>query len=512
MNARFCVAVISASLLLFSAAVGAAPTATNTLSLQQCFDMALKRNLEVRIERASADIARFTLQGAYGAYDPILSIQASHDHAETPGNFSPQKFNWDFPYAMDVDQGRGGLGGLLPFGMTYNLDAGGGRKAAVTDFNGRTNDAEVFPGGLRNTNNSFAAVGVEVRQHLLKDFWIDQAREVVQVRRKELKMSEAALRLQILRTMLAVELAYYDLVAARDMVRVEEGALRLKQQFLAETRRRVEVGDQPPIEVQQAETQLENTLTKLAAARENWVSRQNALKGLVSDNFEPWAEEELVPDEVPAISPPQARLRDSFQHALRERPDLAEARLAIERSDVMVKFRHNQLFPSLDLVGRLSNTSVESDFAEAAGTVFRQSGPDYMYGIVLTVPLTRTAQRNDYRVSKSAKELAKLQLQRAEQAVLLEVADWVNRVESRFSQVGSTAKARTYAAAALAAEQKKLENGLTTAYFVLEFQAALTAAQRAEALAVADCHKAQAQLAFAEGRTLDRYHISVEIK
>jgi outer membrane protein len=334
----------------------------------------------------------------------------------------------------------------------------------------------------------------------------------VRVRRTELKMSEAALRLQILRTMLAVELGFYDLVAARDLVRVEEAALRLKQQFLAETKRRVEVGDQPPIDEQQAETQLANTLTRLSSAREAWVSRQNTLKGLVSDNFRNWAEEELAPDDVPAIAPPQARLQDSFQNALRERPDLAEARLLIERSDVMVKFRYNQLFPSLDLVGRLSNTSVESDFAEAAGTVFRQSGPDYMYGVVLSVPLTRTAQRNDYRISKSARDMAKLQLQRAEQAVLLEVADWVNRVDSRFSQVNSTTKARTYAEAALAAEQKKLENGLTTGYFVLEFQEALVAARRAEALAAADYHKAQAQLAFAEGRTLDRYHISVEIK
>lgn len=499
-------------LLLASATAAPVPARTNALSLQQCFEMALKRNLDVQIERVSSQIARFSLAGAYGAYDPVLSIQASHEYLDTPGNFSPQKFNWDFPYTMDTDRGGAALAGVLPFGLSYGLDAGGGRRSAVTDFNGRPEYALAFPGGIRDTNNSFAELGLTVRQHLLKDFWVDQAREVLQVRRKQLKMSEAALRMQILKTMLAVELSYYDLVLGRELVGVEQAAVRLKQQFLTETKRRVEVGDQPPLDMQQAEMQTETALTALAAAREAWVSRQNTLKVLVSDNFQAWAETELAAADLPSVTPPHTQLAESFQRALKERPDLLEARLAVERSDIMVKFRFNQLFPSLDLIGRVGSSGVEPDVNQAMNTALRKGDPDYMYGIVLSVPLTRTTQKNDYRVSKATKEMSKLQLQRAEQGVLLEVADWVNRVESRFSQVGSTAKARVYAEAALAAEQKKLENGLTTSYFVLEFQEALTAARRAEVYAVADYLKAQAQLAFAEGRTLDRYHIAVEVK
>ena len=510
MNVRSFAGILISSAIL-SAAAAPTPARTNTLSLHACFDLALQRNLDVRIERLSSEIARFSLAGAYGAYDPVLSVAASHAYVNTPGDFSPQKFNWDFPYQMDTDQGGTTLAGALPFGMSYDLGGGAGRKSAITDFSGRPNDGDAYLWGIRDTNNSFAQASLTLRQHLLKDAWIDQAREVVQVRRAQLKMSEAALRVQILKTMLAVEMGYYDLVAGRELVRVQEAALGLKEQFLKETRRRVEVGDQPPLELQQAETQLQNTITALAAARETWVSQQNALKGLLSDNFREWAQTELAPVELPAPIPPHAQLSQSFQQALRERPDLLEARLAVERSDVMVRFHYNQLFPSLDAIGRVGSSAVESDVGEAISTVFHKGDPDYMYGVVLSIPLTRTTQRNEYRMSKSAKELAKLQLQRAEQGVLLQVADWVNRVESRFSQVGSTAKARTYAEAALTAEQKKLENGLTTSYFVLEFQEALTAARRAEVLAVADYHKAQAQLAFAEGSTLDRYHITVDI-
>jgi len=68
------------------------------------------------------------------------------------------------------------------------------------------------------------------------------------------------------------------------------------------------------------------------------------------------------------------------------------------------------------------------------------------------------------------------------------------------------------AEAALAAEQKKLQNGLSTSFFVLQLQETLTAARTTEALALADYNKALAQLAFAEGSTLHKRNLLLEVK
>ena len=103
-----------------------------------------------------------------------------------------------------------------------------------------------------------------------------------------------------------------------------------------------------------------------------------------------------------------------------------------------------------------------------------------------------------------------MQLKKAEQEVLLQVADFVNRVELRFSQVESTRKARTYAEAALAAEEKKLQNGLSTTFVVLQLQETLTAARTAEVAALVDYNRALVQLAFAEGSTLEKHRMKVE--
>ncbi|HEX4646599.1 MAG TPA: TolC family protein, partial [Verrucomicrobiae bacterium] len=321
-----------------------------------------------------------------------------------------------------------------------------------------------------------------------------------------------ALRFQIMKTVLAVELGYYDLVAAQERIRVAEKALELKQQLVAETRRRVETGDLPPLDIEQAQTQLQNALTAVEAAREDFFSRQNVLEGLVTDNFKEWADTNLQP--AGALLPIKEEINrsESFQNALRNRPDLAEARLAVEKSDVVVRFQMNQLFPNLDFVGRYGGLGNENGFSSSVSDAVNFRNKEYFYGAVVSFPLGNVAARNEYKSVKAVRQIAELQLKKAEQEVLLQVADYVNRAQSRYAQIGSTRQARIYAESALAAEQKKLVNGLSTSFIVLELQEILTAARNAEVQALAEYNKMLAQLAFAEGSTLEKHHLVIEVK
>ena len=81
-----------------------------------------------------------------------------------------------------------------------------------------------------------------------------------------------------------------------------------------------------------------------------------------------------------------------------------------------------------------------------------------------------------------------------------------------FQRVDATREARVYAEAALGAEQKKLESGKSTSFEVLRLQRDLTSARSAEIRALADYNIALAQIALNEGTTLDRRHVTLEIK
>ena len=475
-----------------------------SLSLRQCFDLALSRNLDLQIEHLTTDIAGFNLGAAYGVYSPTVSFRAEHDTLNEPANVDPKKAGLDLSYEQQSDLLGPALSGKLPIGLSYNLNGYTREDNFATVLGTPPNTF------IRNTNNYFSEGRIDLQQHLLRDFWIDSDREQIQLRRKDLKISQQALRFQVMKVILAVELSYDDLLAAREDVRVQEKALELRQQLVKETRRRVEVGDLPPLDAEQAQTQLENTVTALSAARELYVSQQNTIKSLLTDDFKSWVDVELVPtDPLVAVQQEMSR-SNSFVMAMSLRPDLVQARLAVEKGDVEVRFRKNQLFPNLDLIGMYGGLGVADEPGHSINNALSFGNQEYSYGVVLSFPLDNLTERNQYRVSKAARQIAKLQLQKAEQDVLVQIADFVNRAQSRFQQVGSTRNARSYAEAALAAEIKKLQNGLSTAFFVLQLQEILTAARTAEVRALVDYNKILAQLAFAEGSILEKHRLEVK--
>jgi outer membrane protein TolC len=494
------------------------PANTRFLSMRDCLDMALTHNLHVQIEHLTLGIAGDALSSAYGVYSPSYSFGATHSYEATAGNFDPQKFNPYFPSDMTTERLGSDLSGLAPFGFSYDLSGFVRKNESTTDFTSDPADAANFPAGIRRTNNYNGGGALTMRQHLLKDFWTDSNQEVILTRRTDLKISQQALRFEIMTTLLAVELAYEDLIDAREEIVVQEEALKLRREFVAETQRRVQVGELPPLEDAQALTQLQNTLTALAEAREMFAIRQNTLIGLLTDNYKEWAEVDVQPADSLRANAVEVNRSRSFQCALTNRPDLIEARLAVQKAGVIVKYRLNQLFPTLDMVGGYGSTanptgsgSLQSDIF-AFRTAFSFQNPDYSYGVVVSFPLDNLTERGNYRASKASKKIAELQLQQAEQDVLLQVADFVNRVGSSFSQVGSTHQARIYAEEALNSETKKFQAGFATSFEVLQFQEILTAARTAEVRAEVAYNKVLAQLAFGEGSILERDHLSLEIK
>jgi outer membrane protein TolC len=99
-----------------------------------------------------------------------------------------------------------------------------------------------------------------------------------------------------------------------------------------------------------------------------------------------------------------------------------------------------------------------------------------------------------------------------EQAVIREFDDAVKQVRSAYAAIEATREARVFAEAALDAEQKKLENGKSTNFQVLELQDALTQARAAEIDALSDYNRALHNLYFREGSTLQRNKIQLEVK
>jgi len=485
---------------------------TLALSLQDCIQRALEHNLDLQVERYSPQIANFNLQGAYADYDPTINLGGSHGYSLSGGGYDESGRPLPSGSSIDTDSFYAGLGNTLtPWGMTYGLqgrisESYGPISRSTIDTNGMI---QTFTDQYDNTQGSLVAT---VRQPLLKNFLIDATRLNIRVRRLALQQSELKLRGTVISVATSVELAYYDLIYARESLKVQEKAVELAGQLVRENKKRVEVGTMAPLDEKQAEAQEAGNRADLLQSQRVLAAAENALKRLMTDRFSELQPVELIPSDK--LSPPAQTfdLQLSWTRGLSQRPDLLQAKLDVERAGVELKYYHNQLYPELDLVGTYGhNASGVREFYQGFGQLVGGQQPTYTVGAQLSFPLSNTGARSRYRAGKVAKEQVVLAVKKIEQDIMVQIDDAIKLAKASYERMQATRQSREFAQAALDAEQKKLENGKSTSFEVLRLQRDLTTASSEEIRAQTEYKRNLAQLSSFEASTLDRLGINLEV-
>jgi outer membrane protein TolC len=169
----------------------------------------------------------------------------------------------------------------------------------------------------------------------------------------------------------------------------------------------------------------------------------------------------------------------------------------------------------LDLFGSYGHNEIApagGNFQDVLGDLPRGRNPRYSFGVVLDIPLGNRAARARYSAAKADSSQALLEYKRLEQQIMVQIDDAVKLIRSSFERVEATRAARVFAEEALAAEQKKLENGKSTSFLVLQAQRDLTVRRSEEIRALADYNNGVAALAHREGTTLQRHNVTFVVQ
>ena len=478
------------------------------LSLAEAVQLALQHNLGLQIERYAPEIAQDNLEAAGAYYDPVLKLNGEESFARTPGEFNPRRNLQVPPTDTSIDTFHSSITGNAPTGLKYEL------------FSGLTRTSGTFPPffsqgqfhAINKIPEYHTEVGMALTQPLLKNFWTDAPRTQIKVNRTQLKISRLGLELLVMETVRKVQETYYDLTVARANVKVQEKARELAQRLLEDNRERLKIGTMAVLDEKQAQAQLATARTDLLTAQNQVTLIEDVLKNLFMEDYRPWHEVEIEPTDRLFALPEFFSLSDSWEKALTLRPDFNQMKQELEKQSIILKFRHNQLFPSLDLVGSLAWSGLETNFNSSVAQVRDGDNPRWGVGAVFTIPLTFRAERNNYKAAKASKQQALLRLKQLEQDIILQINDAVKLAQRNYHRVESARQSREFAEAALEAEQQKLESGKSTTFVVLELQAKLTKAGSAEIQALADYNKSLAELYFREGTILERNRIDVRIQ
>jgi outer membrane protein TolC len=474
------------------------------LSLEDCIEISLRHNFDIEINRLNPELARFTLSGIYGAYDPNVTISGEHDYSVAPGSVDAQGRTFGGS-SKEADVIGGGISGLTPWAMTYSAGINLSDVYGINQGLGGTN-------GIPFESTGGALSAFTLRQPLLKNLWIDSTRLAIFLNRKNVQINELALRFQVMNTVTSVEAAYYNLIADRENIVVQQKAVELAERSLSEQRKRVEVGTAAPLDEKQAESVAAQSRADLLAAIGTEQTQQRVLKNLLSDDYSKWKDAPIEPVEKLVAVPQRFDLQESWRRGLTQRPDLLEQRLNLEKQVETVRYQKNQIFPELDLFGTGGWNAGSREFSGALNQLANRDAPYWSYGAQITFPLTQRSARYAYKSAKATREQIDLQLKQMEQVVLIGVEDVIANANTSFQRVDATREARIYAEQALDAEQKKLESGKSTTFNVLQLTKGLTTARSAEIGALAQYNIDLARQAFSEGSTFERRHITLQWK
>jgi len=546
------------------------------LGLQDVIELALENNLDIVIQRynpwiADTDILR-TLGGGTGRgltgtgtastlgsipplnFDPTLTSTLSFDDRNIPVNN---------PFLSGT--GSSGLASLTTHTTQFNnqLSQGFWTGTGVAVSWNNTRSSSSSPSNLFDPSVQ-SSLYVSVQQQLLNGFGLLPNTRNIRIAKNNRKIADLQFQQSAITTITNVINAYWELVYARENVKVQERAVEVAEKLYSDNKKQVEIGTMAPIDVVRAESEVASNRQNFIVAQTALLQQQQVLLNAISKNplDASLIHAEIVPAEAPQKPGPfeAATFEEALKEAFANRPDLQQQEYNLKNAEISRKATRNALLPVLTVGGQYGSIGLSGNsslygpasviagspvvdangvpvivldqnnnpvpiflpatskavtgtamggFSDAMSQVFHNRFPDYAVQFSLSIPLrNRQAQADNQRAMLVQRQL-EAQVQQTKNAALLDVRNTYIALEQNRARYDAAEKARILQEQTFDAEQKKYKLGASTVFLVIQTQRDLTAAQGNEVRALVDLLKARADYERAVGRTLDVHNITV---
>jgi outer membrane protein TolC len=480
------------------------------LTLRQCLDTTLKRNLNIIVKGYQTEIAEVAINGARGIFDPQLHPSWSMSRQTAPTSSSlgggtvvtNEMINWNFSFDQNLHTGTG-----------YTIG---------------------FQNTRFNTNNSFATFNpyytsqltFGITQPLLKGWGVKTNTKDILIAKNSKKMSDEDFQLEIMNDISKAVDAYWDLVFQIENLNVQKESQTLAKDFYQIEKARVEVGIKAPLDLAQAEAEVASREEAVITAESTLRDAEDSLKLLmnVPQNSELW-NYRIVPVDKPSMEEKTVTMEEFGRRALEKRPEIRSAKYGLETDEIRFHYSKNQLLPALNFsagygLAGLGGTFLEREgiggpivstipggYADALRQVFSADYRSWSLGVDLVIPIRNRAAEAQHVTDRLNLQRDTDSLKNLEASILQEVRLAVRNIETDTKRARVARITRELQEKKLDAQQKKYEHGLSTTYEVLQFQTDLTRSRSEEIRAITDLNRALATLERAAGTLLETYGI-----
>ena len=447
-------------------------------------------------------------------FDPALVGQLNWTHQTTPQSASLSDVN-----SLVTNTG------MVNAGIQQGFSTG-------TQVNLAFNNSHQSLNSLQTSYNPFtgSSLGLTVTQPLVRGFGRSLNRRFIHIANNNQKITNLLFEQQLIATVYGVTRLYTDLVALYEDVKNKEESLALAQKLFTDTQAQVEEGTLARVEMTRANASVFSSRQDLINARGLLEEQEAILKTVLSKtgNQDPQVQAaRIIPTDSLGV-PEKEEIRpiqDLLSEAMAHRPDLSQANLQIENSEIGLKGSRNAVLPEVDLVGIAQNnglTGAATPFAPAADVpyvggyggvldqIFTRKFPTYGIGLQVTLPIKNRVAEADLARDEIQLRQSQIRLRQLQNQARLEVEDALIAMRRARSSYEAAVQARLLQEESLDAEQQKFSVGASTSFFVIQYESLLAQAKSTEVAAKSAYGKARAALQRATGAILRDNNITVE--
>jgi outer membrane protein TolC len=482
------------------------------LSLADAIQLTLNNNTDIKLNQIQLDVAKLSLNRTYGPFDPVLTASFSPSRSTSPTTSTLQGASTLSSLSQSFSSG---YSQLFQSGTLYNVSWNANRSATNSSF------ATLNP-------SITSALSVSLTQNLLRNRGFFANRAPILIAQRSLKQTRANFEASVNDSILRAINQYWDVVQARESLRVTQVALDMAEATYKRNKRELELGALPPLDIYRSESQVAQRKLQLIQAQSSLKQLEDEFRRTIGADLDARLsvlDLDLTESAVPSGEMATVDVVESLQQALQTRPELEALHQQEANDDTNIKLAHNNLQPDLSISSFYSMNGVGGNqLSSASGTpVVVSSGglsdaldqlgsrnfPGYGMTVSLRLPLRNRSAEADLGNALVSKRRSMYQLRRQEQQITIDVKHAIDQLEEAKLSVAAAKLARDLAEKNLQAEQRKYELGAETIFFVLDAQTQLSGAEQSLVQAQINYERAVAQVDRVTGRLLTKNHIQI---
>lgn len=454
------------------------------LSLKRYLDLVMWNSSDIAVQQITVDFNKDAVTRAFSVFDPLAIARYSSTRTQSPSS--------------SVLSGAATLNQLTqPLSLQYSQTLGTGTQYNVVFSTTKTSSNSTFSTFNPQLSSS---VNFNIVQPLIKGRGSEITRIPISIARSKLKVAGYTFLDQLTQLIAAAENAYWDVISARENLRVQEESMKLADAALKRAEKELELGATSPLEIFQPQANFANAQLAVVQARFALRQTEDALRRQMGADLDPnfrtmpiTLTESVEAQAADTTADREAVVGD----ALRRRPDILALRQNLDVDRLSIRQAVDALRPDLSLTAQYGSaglggtyfpgtnllnpgapvTPIPGGLADALSGVFGFSHPTYGFGLNLRLPIRDRNAAANYADTLVQRKIDALRERTAEENARLQVLASLNQLESSKESVKIAKIARDLARKRVDADQKRYELGTTTLFFVLASQTDLTNAE-----------------------------------